>query len=177
MATTKKSTTTSEVKSDVVVKNIETKVFQPEDLVMCRSVVSGILYIKGERSNLMYNWADCGDTTGIEYRDLIYMVRTHGNVSIYEPRIIVEDEDFLEQNPKLREYYESLYTVEDFRNILDMPNKDMVDTIKTLPAGIKNAIRGIAATMIDEGELDALSKIKALDELFGTNMLLSVTNK
>lgn len=183
--------TVSAKKEEKVVENIETeeisvdkpvpekkqRVFQQEDLIPCRSMVSGQLFIEGVRSHLLYTFADYNDVNDIEYRDLIYMVRTHGNKDIYDPRIIIEDEDFIAQNPKLSELYSSMYTDKDLIEIIELPVGQMVDYINTLPVGCKNAIKGIAATMIDSGALDSVQKIKALDEIFGTDMLLTLVQE
>ena len=148
--------------------------FEQEDLIPCRSMVSGQLFIEGARSKLLYTFADYNDVCDIEYRDLIYMVRTYNNRFVYEPWIIIEDEDFISQNPKLAELYESMYTDGDLVEILNMPIPQMAEYINALPLGCKNAIKGIAATMIDSGSLDSVQKIKVLDEIFGTNMLLTL---
>ena len=150
------------------------KEFGQEDLILCRSMVSGQLFVDGVRSGLLYTFADYNDTCEIEYRDLIYLVRSYKDKTIYEPRIIIEDEDFIAQNPKLAELYESMYTNSDLIEILNMPTTQMGEYIKALPIGCKNAIKGVAATMIDNGSLDSVQKIKVLDEIFGTNMLLTL---
>lgn len=151
--------------------------FNPEDLISCRSMVSGQLFIDGVRSGLLYTFADYNDTCDIEYRDLIYMVRSYKDKNIYEPRIIIEDEDFIAQNPKLAELYGSMYTKGDLMEIVSLPTTQMVDTINALPKGCKNALKGIVATMIDNGSLDSIQKIKALDEIFETNMLLTLVQE
>ena len=151
--------------------------FEQEDLIPCRSMVSGQLFIEGARSKLLYTFADYNDVCDIEYRDLIYMVRTYNNRFVYEPWIIIEDEDFIAQNPKLAELYESMYTNSDLIEILNMPATEMGEYIKALPIGCKNAIKGVAATMIDNGSLDSVQKIKVLDEIFGTNMLLTLVQE
>ena len=153
------------------------KEFGQEDLILCRSMVSGQLFVDGVRSGLLYTFADYNDTCEIEYRDLIYLVRSYKDKTIYEPRIIIEDEDFIAENPKLAELYESMYTKGDLMEIINLPISQMVDTIKALPMGCKNALKGIAATMIDNGQLDSIQKIKALDEIFETNMLLTLVQE
>lgn len=165
------------VKPIVVTRERTTKEFQPEDLISCRSMVSGQLFIKGSRSNLLYTWADYNDVNDIEYRDLAYMVRTPNDKNIYEPRIIVEDEGFIAQNPKLAEFYESMYTDADLNQIIMMPIPQMIEAINALPLGCKNALKGITSTMIDNRRLDSVQKIKALDEIFGTNMLLTLVQE
>lgn len=184
MAYTKKTTYVSKAEetAETVSEAVETptakeRVFNPEDLISCRSMVSGQLFIEGARSKLLYTFADYNDVCDIEYRDLIYLVRSYRNKTVYEPRIIIEDEDFITQNPKLAELYASMYTDGDLIEVLSLPVNQMVTTIKSLPAGCKESLKGIAATMIDSGSLDSIQKIKALDSIFGTNMLLTLVQE
>ena len=183
MAYTKKTNndvSKNEKKEEEVLKTNDSskkKEFGQEDLILCRSMVSGQLFVDGVRSGLLYTFADYNDTCEIEYRDLIYLVRSYKDKTIYEPRIIIEDEDFIAENPKLAELYESMYTKGDLMEIINLPISQMVDTINALPMGCKNALKGIAATMIDNGQLDSIQKIKALDEIFETNMLLTLVQE
>ena len=183
MAYTKKTNndvSKNEKKEEEVLKTNDSstkKEFGQEDLILCRSMVSGQLFVDGVRSGLLYTFADYNDTCEIEYRDLIYLVRSYKDKTIYEPRIIIEDEDFIAENPKLAELYESMYTKGDLMEIINLPISQMVDTINALPMGCKNALKGITATMIDNGQLDSIQKIKALDEIFETNMLLTLVQE
>ena len=155
-------------------KSSTKKEFGQEDLILCRSMVSGQLFVDGVRSGLLYTFADYNDTCEIEYRDLIYLVRSYKDKTIYEPRIIIEDEDFIAENPKLAELYESMYTKGDLMEIINLPISQMVDTINALPMGCKNALKGIAATMIDNGQLDSIQKIKIIDNVLGTDLMFLV---
>lgn len=180
MTYTKKITTANDaVKTENKVSEEKTqqKAFSPEDTIPCRSIVSGGLYIEGNRSHILYSWADCGDVVDVEYRDLIYLVRTRENANIYLPRIIIEDEDFVEQNKSVKDLYESMYEVSDLNEILELPIPQMVDTIKRLPKGAKESVKGIASTLIESHMLDSVHKIKALDEIFGTKMLLTLVQE
>lgn len=180
MAYTKKTVTANDaVKTENKASEEKTqqKAFSPEDTIPCRSIVSGGLYIEGSRSHILYSWADCGDVVDVEYRDLIYLVRTRENANIYLPRIIIEDEDFVEQNKSVKDLYESMYEVSDLNEILELPIPQMVDTIKRLPKGAKESVKGIASTLIESHMLDSVHKIKALDELFGTKMLLTLVQE
>ena len=155
----------------------KSKVFGQGDLISCRSQVSGPLYITGIRSGIPYTWADYNDVQDVEYRDLIYMVRSSGDKNIYNPRIIIEDDDFIEQNKQLKSLYESLYTTGDLRDIVKLPVKQMTDAINKLPNGAKESFKGIVSTMIDAHQLDSVSKIKAIDEIFGTRLLLTLAQE
>ena len=181
MAYTKKTTTsTTDVVKDenkTTENKVAVKKFEPEDVIPCRSLVSGGLYIEGSRSHILYSWADCGDVVDVEYRDLIYLVRTREDANIYSPRIIIEDDEFVEQNKAVKDLYESMYDVSDLNEILDLPTPQMVDAIKKLPKGARESIKGIASTLIESHMLDSVHKIKALDDVFGTKMLLTLVQE
>lgn len=155
----------------------ETKKFSNSDLIPCRSLVSGPLYVEGSRTKILYSWADYGDVESIEYQDLIYMVRSRGNKDIYDPRLVIEDEDFITQNKSLKELYDSLYSMKDLKDVINLPLAKMKTEIEKMPNGAKTALKGIASTMIDAHTLDSIQKVKALDEIFGTQMLLTLVQE
>lgn len=153
------------------------RVFQQTDAIPCRSITNGPLYLTGIRSGIPYTWADYNDVQDVEYRDLIYLARTSGNKYVYKPRFIIEDEDFVAQNPKIKELYDSMFTTDDLRDIVKLPVKSMVAEINKLPEGAKDSFKGLVSTMIYDHALDSVQKIKAIDEIFGTKMLLMLAQE
>lgn len=174
---TKSMTKTTVKEANVENEVIKEKVFSNSDIIPCRSLVSGPLYVEGARTKIIYSWADYGDIQDVEYQDLIYMVRSRGNSDIYDPRLIIEDDDFIAQNKSLSELYDSLYSMKDLRDIIELPIAQMMSELEKLPKGAKDALKGIASTMIDSHALDSVQKIKALDEFFGTQMLLTLVQE
>lgn len=181
--TTTKSSTVTEKVENTEVKNtevksvpVEKKSYGQTDLILCKSITNGLLLATGARSGLLYRWADYGDEEGIEYQDLLYMVRSK-DVSVYEPRFIIEDEDFVKQNPQLESLYESLYTTQDIKDVLMLPANRLRAAIEKLPAGVQKSLKGVASSMIDNGSFDSVAKIKILDEYFDTKMLLTLAQK
>jgi hypothetical protein len=158
------------VEKEIVVTTAPRK-FAVDDLIPCTSITSGELLMIGERTKMLYRWADRGDVQDIEYQDLIYATRANSGF-VFKPRFMIQDNDFLNQNPSVREKYETMYTINDFKDILDLPVSTMKKTIMELPDGAKESIKSMASTMISNGALDSVSKIKALDEIFNTNMML-----
>ena len=67
-----------------------------------------------------------------------------------------------------------MYTTSDLRDILNLPVSQMKKAITELPLGAKEAIRGLAPTMIENKKLDSIEKIRVLDEIFGTQLILTV---
>ena len=93
---------------------------------------------------------------------------------MFKPRFIVQDKDFIKLHPALDEIYSALHTTADLKAILKMTPSQMEKVIPTLPVGAQDALKTIAATMVDEGELDSVKRIQTLDSIFGTELLLKL---
>ena len=157
---------------ETVVEKREPKKFEATDGIPCRSITSGGLYMSGIKSHIMYEWSDNGDVTEVEYQDIVAAIRS--NVSyISKPYFIIEDEDIIAQFPQLNKIYASMYSFKDLRDVLtELPAKTMKTTILSLPEGAKESIKNIASQMISNGTLDSVQKIKILDEIFDTELML-----
>ena len=126
----------------------------------------------GIKSGVNYEWAGRGDVTEVEYQDLVAAIRS-GKRHITEPFFIIQDEDFLAEFPQIQKIYTTMYSVGDLEDLLINPDADtMIATIETLPDGAKESIKNIAATLIANGRVDSVKKIKALDAFYGTNFTL-----
>ena len=99
------------------------KTFHDGDYILCKSIIAGGLNITCRSSNY-YRFIEYGGECEIEYRDLVELIRIHSD-HIFLPRIIIENEDFLEQFPQVKKFYDSLYTTDDLRIILGLPNDKM----------------------------------------------------
>ncbi len=147
--------------------------YEKEETIPCKSITNGTLLVTGEKSGILYRWADYGDVEEVEYQDLIYMIRSR-RASVYRPRFIIQDKEFLSQHPELNDLYKTLYSTKDLKDILNLPSSQIKRAINQLPDGAYDAIKGLAASMIASGQFDSVKKIKVLDEIFGTNLLLTL---
>lgn len=175
---TKTNTATTEVKEKVEEKVVETKPvekqkkkFEQSDGILCRSVTQGLLLFEGSNTGMLYRWDDYGDVQEVEYRDLVSAVRTRKSY-IFEPYFIIDDEDFIAEFPQVAKFYNDSYSIRDIIEIVNMPTNEMVEAIKTLPSGALDNLKSIVVNQIATGSLDSVSKIKALDEIFGTDLNL-----
>ena len=167
--------------ADTVVESIEPvevktekKKFEKEETISCKSITNGLLLVTGDKSEILYRWPDYGATEEVEYQDLVYMVRAK-NPAVFKPRFIIENEAFIAEYPELDKLYNALYSVDDLKDVLKLPVLQMRKMItEQLPAGAVEAIKGLAASMIMNGSLDSTAKIKALDDIFGTHLLLTL---
>lgn len=144
-----------------------------DDMIPCTSNTAGEYLFEGDKSKIVYSWKDAGVTEEMRYDDLTSAIRTR-KPCIFRPRIVINDEELLESYPELQRLYESMYSRDDLLQILELPAKKMIDVINQLPDGAKDAIRSMAVNAIESGQLDSVARVRALDQYFGTDMLLKL---
>ena len=160
-----------EVVKEVPVQVESKKKFESTDLITCRSVVNGRVYMEGSASLLHYTWMDFGDEVDVEYRDLVAAVRNKSGY-IMRPFFVIMNDDFIQEFSFLKELYAKQYSAKDLAKILSLDVNEMTEEIKGLPGNVKEILKGIASTWIENGRLDSFKKIKALDELLDTDLSL-----
>ena len=149
----------------------EVKKFDDADLIPCLCAFPGSVGLTGKRSRNKYLWEDMGVVEYVEYQDLRSEVLNKKSAYIYKPLIIIEDQDFLEQNPSLTKMYQDIYAPEEIvSKIRKSTPEELRKFVSALPVGVKDNVKSIAATMIKDGDLDSLKKIKVLDDIFETDL-------
>ena len=146
------------------------------DVIMCRSVIKGGLYMNGQKSGITYQWTNEGDRTEVDKADILAAIRSHSDY-ITKPYFIIEDTALLERYPRLKTLYENLYSIKSLKDILKEPPQRMIAIIEKLPDGPKDSIKSLASEQIAAGTLDSIRRIKALDKYFGTKMLIKVAGE
>lgn len=167
---TKKEETTPSVEEKTTKKT--PKKFGLNDPILCKSVTYGELLLPGKKSQLLYSWANYGDTTEVEYQDLQALKSTR-SAYLNAPYFVIEDEDLLEQWSDLKALYEKVAKI-DIDNLFDLPINQFTRRLRDIPVGFKDSIKNIAGEKIRSGSLDSLAKINALDEILGTELKLLI---
>lgn len=169
---TKTETTEKVVEEKPIKKEIvkEKKVFTDSDYILCRSVCYGGLNITSQSGNL-YEFKDYGYDCEINYRDLVSLIRK-GSDHVFLPRFVILDEDLLEDFPTVKRVYEKMYTRNDLLDILRMPTHQMEMEIRELPDTTRSVLEQMVATEIANGNLDSISKVRKLSEIFDSDFNL-----
>lgn len=154
-----------------ITKPKKKRVFQKDDLIKCHSIMSGRTFMDGIKTKDMYVFESLGAETEIAYQDLIAALNVN-SVFLFKPFIIVDDEDFIAQSPKLKRFYDSMYSVKNLAQILSLSPARIKEELSKLPVGAKQSIRSIISDSIANGSLDSVAKIRAIDEFFGTQFML-----
>ena len=165
-------------KKEVISEEVEVakktpRKYAPDDMITCRSVTFGELLMTGKKSGLLYSWANHGDTTEVEYQDLQALKSTRSSY-LFRPRFVVEDEELIAQWGKdFEKLYQDIVDV-DVEALFKLPVAQMRAKIKKAPRGVQQAVKNIAGEKILNGSLDSLAKIKAIDEVLGTDLKLYI---
>lgn len=182
MANTKKTNVIdraidTEVNAEVVqevkkpaTKKVQAKKFEPSDVIPCRSVTYGELILEGYKTKLLYTWANAGDVAYVEYQDL-QALQSRKSKFLTDPLFIIEDQDLVEQWGNMLKPIYNKIVEEDIEQILELPVNQLKARINASPIGVKEAVKNMAAAKIIGGEFDSINKIKAIDEVLGTELI------
>lgn len=144
----------------------------PTDSIPCHSIIGGYVNFRGGKTGTVYSWYDNGDVSNVEYQDLRAAMLSK-SAYIFDPIIIIDNEDILnipEWKP-VKDLYENMYSIDDLTRVFDLPTGQMTSVINKMPRGAKKALITLAKTLMDDGRLADINKIKALDKLLGTDLL------
>lgn len=158
-------------KEEIVTSKETIKKFNPDDLILCQSMCVGQTFVKGFKSGIIYTFEALGAEEYIEYRDLVAAVRSKDSI-IFKPFIIVLDEDFINEQKVLKNFYDNMYTPEDFEEFFRLRPNQMVEALNNMPVGVRDTIKSMAVGRIQDGTFDSVARIKVLDNYFGTKMML-----
>jgi hypothetical protein len=150
------------------------KKYAPDELIPCRSITYGELLLTGAKSRWLYRWANYGDVTEMEFQDL-QALRSTRSTYLFKPRFIIEDSELVEQwKNDLGKMYDDIIAI-DVEELFKLPVNQLRAKLKKAPAGIQQAVKNIAGEKIMNGSLDSLAKIKAIDEILGTELKLYIS--
>ena len=174
---TKKTTPKKEQANEEVVNTFEEEVveieqpreFKKDDLIKVKSVFAGSCTLIGRRSGNIYVWEALGEIQYVEYQDLLAEITNRYSQYIYEPLLLIEDEDVINKNPKLKDLYDTMIDVEDIEeSLLNDSVEDLRNILISLPSGLQETVKSIASTLMHDGDLYDVRKIRLLDDLYHT---------
>lgn len=170
-ATKKKSTTTTATKSTKTTSKPKAKKFDLDTLVRCKSVRQNELFYVAT-TGARYVWNGFGDIRELPYQEIVSM-RASRSPFLYEPWLIIEDEDLLKKS-EFKTDFEELYKLyaefDNPKEFFEQPASVIRERLAGIPNGLRDLIVYNAASYIEDGSLDRMSVVNALDDLFGTNL-------
>lgn len=158
-----------EAVEEKVVPTEQPREFQKDDLIEVKSVFAGSCTLVGRRSGNVYVWETLGEIQYVEYQDLLAEITNRYSKYIYEPLLLIEDEDVINKTPKLKDLYNAMIDVEDIEDsLLNDSVEDLRSILISLPSGLKETVKSVASTLMQDGALYDVRKIRLLDDLYHT---------
>ena len=162
----------AETKKEKAVQKTVRK-YAPTDRIPCRSLTYGELLLTGPKTKLLHTWANYGDVTEMEYQDLQALKSTRSSY-LFKPRFIIEDEELVEQwAGDFKKMYDDIVEM-DVEALFRLPIGQLKAKLKKAPAGVQLAVKNMAGEKIMNGTLDSIAKIKAIDEVLDTQLMLYI---
>lgn len=158
-----------EAVEEKVVPTEQPREFQKDDLIEVKSVFAGSCTLVGRRSGNVYVWETLGEIQYVEYQDLLAEITNRYSKYIYEPLLLIEDEDVINKNPKLKDLYDAMIDVEEIEDsLLNDSVEELRSILIMLPSGLKETVKSVASTLMQDGALYDVRKIRLLDDLYHT---------
>jgi hypothetical protein len=150
------------------------KKFKSDTPILCRSVCRGNLSYVSSKSGLSYEWLGYGDTCEVMYSDLMAL-KSAKSPFVFAPWFIIENDELVAQWKKeLEPVYAPFAGFESLDEVFSLDIEEFKELIKNSPRGFKDAVVSLACEKINDGTLDSVSIIKALDETLGTSLQILI---
>ena len=149
------------------------KEYKAYDLVPCQSLVSGKMYYHSPKSNTTYTWDDNGVIVDITYEDLLVMKQSHSGI-MYRPCMMIMDKELI-AHPRwsdVKRIYDNydVLSLSDAEKVINLDPNSLKKALERLTPAMRAVICDTAATMIEQHNLDSITKIKIIDEVCGTEL-------
>lgn len=174
---TAKETVKVATKTDnTAVKTVEKKELKMDMLVPCMDMVKdGKLIYKSKRQmGYMIVWESFQDVQYIDLAELVAMKAT--DMMFFTENWIVipdsfEDKDAVMDFLRIKQYYSSDVNLYNIVDLLKEDASTIVSRIAEMSEGKQNNVLSIIRSLVQDGSLDSVSKIRALEKHFGCSLL------
>lgn len=155
---------------DVVEVKESIKEVDPAQYVTVLNGFQGKLTYKSSRTGEKFKWEEFGDEQEIELREL--RNAKNSNKKYFEKNWFMFNNEFswVIDYLGVGQYYKNAISVEDFDDIFTKNPKEIKRVVENLSDGQKKAVIYRAKALIDEGEIDSLKTIDALEDIFGIKL-------
>ena len=157
---------TKSVKKEKKTIEYEQKKFNPDDIIMCRSVTPWKLNALSVDKKKVYHWDGFGDIDYVSFKELQALRRTD---YITKPLILIDDADLCYQwRRELGDTYKLFLGVEYPEEFFEKSDSEFESMLKESPDVLKEVIKVTAIDMIKNENYPTVQKLIIIDNIFGT---------
>lgn len=139
------------------------------ELILCRSTTHGNLIYLSPRSGAKYVWDDYGSELDLEMGELVNMNGSQNRKFLQDGYLVIDDEEAAEYLG-LTKIYEQLAHLDNLDKLFSKSVEEMFEIVPRLPKSMKITLASKAREMIEDGSLDSIGRINALEKLLGVDL-------
>ena len=144
--------------------------FKQGDMIPCRCVRPNKVVYFSTKTDTRYEWNGFGDMVDVDFADLSAF-KSSKSAMLYEPKIVIEDEELYEEwKHVLEPIYEDYLGIDEATDLFQMSDRKFEAFLKTAPTPFKEIIKVTAMRMIKDGDFDSIAKVRIMDDVLGTCM-------
>lgn len=138
--------------------------------VECKNITNGTLVYVSKKTGAEYILEGYGATEIFDVGELITMKSSSPRI-LNEPWLLIEDDDVIDYL-RLRDVYDRISVpLDNIDSFFDKPVSKMRDALDVAPNGIKFLIASRAKTLMNEGVLDSVKKIKLIEDVLQIELI------
>lgn len=138
------------------------------EMIPCRSTVNGELIYISNRTKAKYIWEDFGVTLDLEMGELLDMNGSNRKY-IHDGYIVVDDAEASEYLG-LTKIYDEIAHIDDIEVLFGKSAEDLLVVLPKLPKGMRESLATKARSMVEDGSLDSIGKIRAIESVLGVDL-------
>lgn len=141
-----------------------------DEQVTCKNITNGTLVYVSKKTGAEWIMEGYGATEIFDVAELVTMKASHGRI-LTEPWMVIEDDDIIDYLG-LRNVYDKIsIPLEKIDSFFEKSISQMKSALKVAPNGIKTLIASRATTLIQEGKLDSIGKIRLIESSLNIRLL------
>lgn len=145
------------------------KTLDPRTVVSVRNGFTGTLIYKSPKTGEKFIWDDFGDELDMELSDLKAAKGSQKKFFTYN-WFMIDDPEILDYLG-VSQYYRNAIDLDTFDDLFSLPEAQMRKKLAALSDGQKKTARFRAKRLIEDGVIDSLKTITALEETLGVELV------
>ena len=142
----------------------------PHTIVSVRSGFNGTLIYKSKHTGERFEWSEFGEEQDMELQEL-RNAKASSNKAFFENNwFVIEDPEIVEYLGVER-YYRNSLNIDEFDSVFKLTPAEAVKRINALPKGQKLSVVYRARKLIEEGVLDSIKMIDALEKCLNVELI------
>lgn len=148
--------------------SIKPRKLDPEMYVVVRNGYPGLLVYKSTKTGEKFRFEGFGDEHEIELQEL-KKAKNESKDFFINNWFLIDDPEVIEYLG-VGQYYKDAFSYDEFEELAEMTAEQVAEKVKLISDGQKLAVTRYARQLIQDGRIDSMKVIKALEDGLGTKL-------